>query len=159
MGANQNSRQRAIQTQLDSSNYCKFAHLLSFLGIEEQVAVIQEDPCSIFTFISNGPAQGHLIDFRFTRSMQKRHTRAQQCLQTVISRLLGVWRDRKQSAVSPQRSARSAQNLNAGQLYGRAYQLYVKLDFQKKFATEGFPKSGHIFKHPITIYTNITSNK
>ena len=32
--------------------------------------------CSIFTFISNGSAQVHLIDFRVTRSMRKRHTRA-----------------------------------------------------------------------------------
>ena len=32
--------------------------------------------CSIFTFISNGSAQVHLIDFWVTRSMRKRHTRA-----------------------------------------------------------------------------------
>ena len=32
--------------------------------------------CMISTFISNGSAQVHLIDFRVTRSMWKRHTRA-----------------------------------------------------------------------------------
>ena len=39
MGANWNSRQWAIEISLDSSNYCKLAHLLSFLGIKEQSAV------------------------------------------------------------------------------------------------------------------------
>ena len=43
MGANWNSRQRAIVIQLDSWNYCMLAHLLSFLGIEEQSAVILND--------------------------------------------------------------------------------------------------------------------
>ena len=60
---------------LDSSNCCTFAHLFSFLGIEEQSAVVNE-PCSIFTFISNSSAQVHLIDLRLKRSLQKCHTRA-----------------------------------------------------------------------------------
>ena len=49
-------------------------------------------------FISNGSAQIHLIDFQFTHSMQKHHTRA--CIATPLDRnfrLLGVWQDRKQS--------------------------------------------------------------
>ena len=43
MGANQNSREQAIQIQLDSSNYCKLAHLLRFLGIEEQSDLVVDD--------------------------------------------------------------------------------------------------------------------
>ena len=34
---------RAIEIQLDLSNYCKLAHLLSFFGIEEQLAVVLND--------------------------------------------------------------------------------------------------------------------
>ena len=43
MGANRNSRQRAIEIQLDSLNYCGLAHLLSFLGTEEQSAVVLDE--------------------------------------------------------------------------------------------------------------------
>ena len=42
MGDNYNSRAWAIQLQLDSSNYCMFANLLSFLGIEEEAALVIE---------------------------------------------------------------------------------------------------------------------
>ena len=63
------------------------------------------DPRSIGTFILNGSTQVHLINFRYTRSIRKPHTRAQQHLQTIISQLLGVGRDVKQSSVAPQRSA------------------------------------------------------
>ena len=82
-----------------------FAHLLS---IKEQLAVIVDDEIrpllDLYVHFANGPAQGHLIDFRFTRSMWKRHMRAWQRLWKVVSQLLGVWYDHKQSAVSPQRS-------------------------------------------------------
>ena len=54
---------------LDSSNYYEFAHLLSFLGIEEQLTVVVEDKILKLFVISNGPDQGHLIDFWYMDSM------------------------------------------------------------------------------------------
>ena len=58
-----------ITVQLDSSNYGTFVHLLSFLGIEEEVALVIDD--EIRPLLCPGP----LIDFRFTRSIRKRYTR------------------------------------------------------------------------------------
>ena len=49
---------------------------ISSLGIEEQSAVVLDkkfNACLIFTFILNGPTQGHLVDVRFTHSMRKYH--------------------------------------------------------------------------------------
>ena len=42
-----------------------------------------------------------------------------------------MWRDREQSALAPKRSARSVSDLVNSKLYGRAYQIYIKLDFHK----------------------------
>ena len=51
MGANyNNSCALAIQVQLDSSNYCTFAQLLSFLGIEEHSAVINDEIQPLLNF-------------------------------------------------------------------------------------------------------------
>ena len=49
-----------------------------------------------------------------------------------------MYRDRKQSALSPKRSMRSVSNLEVG------YQIYIKLDFHKKSHMAGFPIDGHI---------------
>ena len=68
MGTNCNSCQRAIYIQLDSSNYCMFAHLFSLLGIEEQLAPVVKDeirPLLDLYVHLNGSALGHLIDFQF----------------------------------------------------------------------------------------------
>ena len=54
---------RAIRIQLDSSNYCTFTHLLSFLGIEEAALDTDDKVWDYFVFISNSSAQVYLIDF------------------------------------------------------------------------------------------------
>jgi hypothetical protein len=56
-----------------------FANLLSFLGIEEEVALIVEveiRPSLVLYLHIERLRQVHLIVFRFARSMRKRHTRA-----------------------------------------------------------------------------------
>jgi hypothetical protein len=58
-------RARGLSRYISS---CTFTNFLSFLGIEEAALVV--DPHSFFTFISNGSAQVHLIDFRFTQSTE-----------------------------------------------------------------------------------------
>ena len=42
-----------------------------------------------------------------------------------------MWCDREQSALAPKRSARYVSDLVNSKLYGRAYQIYIKLDFHK----------------------------
>ena len=62
---------------LDLSNYWTFTYLLSFLGIKEETAlVIDVEVRSNFALILDGSAQVDLIDFRYTRSIRKRHTSA-----------------------------------------------------------------------------------
>ena len=90
--------------------------------------LIDVEASSAFALIQDGSAQVDLIDFRYTRSIRERRMRAQQRLQTVISRFLWLQRDRKQSALSPKRRARSVSNLQVGQLQGRAYQRRIKLN-------------------------------
>ena len=76
------------------------------MGIEEQSVVVYVQPLLDFYIHSNGPTQGHLIDFRFTSNMLKRHTRVYSVATPLDYNFLiiAVWHDRKQSAVSPQRS-------------------------------------------------------
>ena len=63
------------EIQLDPSNYWTLTHLLSFLVIKEETALIvdvgvQEE--LEIALILDGSAQVHLIDFRYTRSVRKR---------------------------------------------------------------------------------------
>ena len=78
------------------------------MGIEEQSAVVDVQPLLDFYIHSNGPTQGHLIDFRFSCNtcMLKRHTRVYNVATSLDCNFLiiAVWHDREQSAVSPQRS-------------------------------------------------------
>ena len=59
-----------------SGSHLMLTHLLSFLGIEEEAALVIDDEVRPFAFISNGSTQVELIDFRYTRSMRKRYTRS-----------------------------------------------------------------------------------
>ena len=71
MGANCNSCQWAIKIQLHSWNYCKLPHLLSFLGITEQSAVLNDElQTLLYLYVHiERSCPGHLIDFWFTHSM------------------------------------------------------------------------------------------
>ena len=122
----------AIQVQLDSLNYLR----------------TKFDPYSILTFISNGSTQVHFIDFQYTPSIRKRHMHAQQCLQSIISQLLWVWCNRKQSAVAPQRSSLKLQRELA--LWLSLSTIYQTRFSKKRLHTEGFP-------NPVTYkdYNNI----
>ena len=56
-----------------------FAHLFSFLGLYEQSAVVNNEIqllLDLHVHFEQLCPEVHLIDFRVTRSMQKRHTRA-----------------------------------------------------------------------------------
>ena len=68
--------------QLESSNYWTLTHNFSFLGIKEEVALVIDNKFETsltFAFNSNSSTQVD-IDFRDTRSIQKRYTRTQQQL-------------------------------------------------------------------------------
>ena len=67
-----------ILTSRDSSNYYTFAHPLAWASKTNRclLPAMKSDPRSIFMFISNGSAHGHLITFQFTHSIRKRHMRA-----------------------------------------------------------------------------------
>ena len=64
---------------LDTARSIKLLYVRSpfkALKINQQSLTTKIDLCSIFTFISNGSAKVHLIDFWFTRSMWKCHMHA-----------------------------------------------------------------------------------
>ena len=61
-----------MYVQLDSLNYCTFANHLSFLGIEEEAALVTNDeilPSLDLYAHLNDSTQVHLIDFWFMRTL------------------------------------------------------------------------------------------
>ena len=84
------------------------AHLLDLLGIEEEAVLVfgdEFDSSLIFSFILNGYAQVHFIDFRFICSLTEMlYTCIGTPLDGTFSFFMGV-SDRKQSALAPKRIA------------------------------------------------------
>ena len=64
-------------TRLIELLYVHSLFLASWASKNNRLSSITKfNSCSIFMFISNGSTQVHLINFRVTRSMRKRHTHA-----------------------------------------------------------------------------------
>ena len=146
MGANWNYHQIAIKAQLDSCNYCNLAHLFSFLGIEEQSAVVlNNEIVPLFNLLHSfrtAPPRAILVDFRFTRSMRKRYTHAQTPLDRTFSTTGGVARSQTKICISTTKRRISLRLGCLALMQGRAYQPYIH---QTQFSshTEGFPISDH----------------
>ena len=153
MGGNQNSLPR--DSQIHRSTVRSLTFLASWASKNNRLSLstTKFNSCSIFTFISNGSAQVHLIDFWVTR---KRHTRAQQRLWTAIyfSIIGGVARSQTKRCISTMKHAISLK-LECGLALWQSLSTIHHSQFSENFLTESFPNpvtykviSYHIIVNP-----------